>query len=82
MAGLYLHIPFCKRVCAYCDFYKSAGTGSPESTFTGQYFFPFDAPDTTIRHVYRRIYYRLHGRSYFRSYSISRYKRYCRYIRH
>lgn len=27
MAGLYFHIPFCKRVCAYCDFYKSVDTG-------------------------------------------------------
>ena len=27
MAGIYFHIPFCKRVCAYCDFYKSVDLG-------------------------------------------------------
>jgi len=24
MAGIYIHIPFCKKICYYCDFYKSA----------------------------------------------------------
>jgi len=23
MAGLYIHIPFCRKVCTYCDFYKT-----------------------------------------------------------
>jgi oxygen-independent coproporphyrinogen III oxidase len=22
MAGIYIHIPFCKKICSYCDFYK------------------------------------------------------------
>ncbi|PVX52054.1 oxygen-independent coproporphyrinogen-3 oxidase [Balneicella halophila] len=24
MAGIYLHIPFCRKVCGYCDFFKNA----------------------------------------------------------
>lgn len=28
MAGIYIHIPFCKTKCHYCDFYKSTDFGS------------------------------------------------------
>ncbi len=27
MAGIYLHIPFCRKRCHYCDFYKTTVTG-------------------------------------------------------
>ncbi|MBE0674701.1 MAG: radical SAM family heme chaperone HemW [Bacteroidales bacterium] len=26
MAGVYVHIPFCLKICGYCDFYRVAGT--------------------------------------------------------
>jgi oxygen-independent coproporphyrinogen-3 oxidase len=27
MAGIYLHIPFCKKICHYCDFYRIIAPG-------------------------------------------------------
>ena len=32
--GLYIHIPFCKQKCAYCDFYSLAGNESRMDTYT------------------------------------------------
>ena len=28
MAGIYIHIPFCRQICHYCDFHKSASLSS------------------------------------------------------
>jgi len=28
MTGLYIHIPFCKSICAYCDFYKMVASNA------------------------------------------------------
>jgi len=30
MAGLYLHIPFCKQACFYCDFHFSTLQGNKD----------------------------------------------------
>jgi oxygen-independent coproporphyrinogen-3 oxidase len=26
MSGLYIHVPFCRKICSYCDFYKTTAT--------------------------------------------------------
>ncbi len=32
MASIYLHIPFCRRLCGYCDFFKSVHLGRMDET--------------------------------------------------
>ena len=34
MLGLYVHIPFCKQKCAYCDFYSLAGSEAQMDDYT------------------------------------------------
>ena len=34
MAGIYLHIPFCKQACHYCDFHFSTSMGHKTATIT------------------------------------------------
>lgn len=33
MAGLYIHIPFCRSKCAYCDFYSMRGSVDAQSEY-------------------------------------------------
>jgi oxygen-independent coproporphyrinogen III oxidase len=33
MAGIYIHIPFCKKLCYYCDFYHIASAGNQDDFF-------------------------------------------------
>ena len=33
MKGLYIHVPFCARKCAYCDFYSLAGRSELKETY-------------------------------------------------
>ena len=55
MAGIYIHIPFCKQACHYCDFYFSTSVKNKDEVIDSiireiefrQFFFePTDIIDT------------------------------------
>lgn len=35
MAGIYIHIPFCRQKCYYCDFYKTVNTSLTQKFLSG-----------------------------------------------
>jgi oxygen-independent coproporphyrinogen-3 oxidase len=35
MAGIYIHIPFCKQACTYCDFYFSTSSKMVDDLIDG-----------------------------------------------
>ena len=57
MAGIYLHIPFCKTRCNYCDFYKQTQLIDPSLYFNAleremEFRRDFFAPGEPLRTVY------------------------------
>ncbi len=31
MAGIYIHVPFCRQKCYYCDFYKTVNSSQTDT---------------------------------------------------
>lgn len=55
MSGLYIHIPYCKQKCIYCDFYSSATRESKESyikALTKELSLRKDYLDKPLRTIY------------------------------
>ncbi len=56
MAGIYLHIPFCKQICHYCDFYK-VGSGKQKAEFIGALLKEFKLRKDTLTDKVETIYF-------------------------
>ncbi|MFW6319944.1 MAG: coproporphyrinogen III oxidase, partial [Bacillota bacterium] len=48
MKGLYIHIPFCARLCTYCDFAKEIAKTEKQTTY-------IDALITELQHYQRDL---------------------------
>lgn len=55
MAGLYIHIPFCRSKCIYCDFYSSPSMKNMEAVVDGL-LTEFNARRAEIRGDFETIY--------------------------
>ena len=51
MLGLYIHIPFCRKICSYCDFYKMVVSDKFKIKFFDYLIKEFSLLDNTVSNV-------------------------------
>ena len=51
MLGLYIHIPFCRKICSYCDFYKMVVSDEFKIKFFNYLIKEFSLLDNTVSNV-------------------------------
>lgn len=57
MAGLYFHIPFCKSICAYCDFFRTGDLRRMDETLSAMASELERERDFISDHTVRTIYF-------------------------
>ncbi|MFR9593823.1 MAG: radical SAM family heme chaperone HemW [Rikenellaceae bacterium] len=57
MTSLYLHIPFCRRVCGYCDFFRSVNTSRLDAVVSAMMVEIGDEADFLSDRALRTIYF-------------------------
>ncbi len=57
MAGLYFHIPFCKNICAYCDFFRTGDLRRMDDTLQAMASELRRGRDFLSDHTIRTIYF-------------------------
>lgn len=57
MAGLYFHIPFCRRICAYCDFFRTADLNGLPATVEAMHAEMDEQRDFLLDSNIRTIYF-------------------------
>lgn len=57
MAGLYFHIPFCKNICAYCDFFRTGDLRHMDDTLQAMASELRRGRDFLSDHTIRTIYF-------------------------